>query len=112
MRQSSIDTLEKYKGTPSEQEAAAVVLAAAADHIYRRQDNGNPDNYRAIDLMDDIRADMMKTPGQLAYEEDVRRHPNYDDGSPRHGWEELPYSASTVEAIHWSWERNPTPRNW
>ena len=32
-----------------------------------------------------------KTRGQLAYEEDVRRRPNYQDGGPRRTWDSLPY---------------------
>ncbi len=39
-----------------------------------------------------------------AYEEDVRRHPTYHDGSPRPPWHRLDENAQ------WSWERNPTPR--
>jgi hypothetical protein len=46
----------------------------------------------------------MKTPGQLAYEEDVRREPKYDDGTPRITWAQL--GALKRE----SWERNPTVR--
>lgn len=30
-----------------------------------------------------------KTPGQIAYEKDVRRIPNYHDGTPRKTWGEL-----------------------
>ncbi len=44
------------------------------------------------------------TPGQLAYEADVRARPLYHDGTPRRTWHEL----GTVE--RWSWERNPTDR--
>lgn len=51
------------------------------------------------------------TPGQQAYEEDVRRQPNYHprvDGTvlPRVPWSELSAIAK------WSWEKNPTPREW
>lgn len=46
----------------------------------------------------------MKTPGQIAYEEDVRLTPTYLDGRPRRAWSQL------GEAERWSWERNPTPR--
>lgn len=46
----------------------------------------------------------MKTPGQIAYEEDVRRCPLYHDGTPRRSW------SSLCEVARWSWERNPTPR--
>ena len=54
---------------------------------------------------------MNKTPGQIAYEEDVRRKPNYHprvDGTvrPRRTWDEL--DAVTKR----SWEINPTPRSW
>ena len=39
------------------------------------------------------------TPGQAAYEEDVRRKPLYHDGTPRKRWDELD------EIIQWSWGR-------
>ena len=45
-----------------------------------------------------------KTPGQLAYEADVRACPAYHDGTPRSSWEGL------SDIARWSWERNPTPR--
>lgn len=49
----------------------------------------------------------MKTPGQVAYEEDVRRKPNYPGGpSRRVTWDQLDYSAKL------SWERDPTPREY
>ena len=44
--------------------------------------------------------------GKQAYEEDVRRMPTYHDGTPRRPWERLD------EVTQWSWNRNPTPRNW
>lgn len=44
------------------------------------------------------------TAGQRAYEEDVRREPNYPNGSPRVPWMQLEPLAQ------WSWERDPTPR--
>lgn len=47
---------------------------------------------------------MQKSAGQLAYEEDVRRDPFYDDGAPRRSWAEL------HPVARWSWEINPTPR--
>lgn len=47
---------------------------------------------------------QSKSPGQTAYEEDVRREPRYPDGAPRVGWSKLP------DIARWSWERNPTPR--
>jgi hypothetical protein len=46
----------------------------------------------------------MKTPGQLAYETELRARPRYDDGGQRKTWDQLP------EIAKWSWERNPTPR--
>ena len=51
------------------------------------------------------------TPGEQAYEEDVARQPRYwpcVDGTrlPRRPWAEL----GAIE--RWSWEKNPTPRNW
>lgn len=45
-----------------------------------------------------------KTPGQLAYEADVRALPRYPDGGARRSWDGLD------EIAHLSWERNPTPR--
>lgn len=45
------------------------------------------------------------TPRQ-AYEEDVRRSPLYNDGTPRRSWDELP------DHVRLSWERNPTPREY
>jgi len=47
-----------------------------------------------------------KTPGQLAYEEDVRRRPTYDTGTPRATWDMLP------APFHDTWHKNPTPRDW
>ena len=44
--------------------------------------------------------------GKEAYEEDVRRSPLYHDGSPRKVWDQL------SEAVQWSWNRNPTPREY
>lgn len=56
---------------------------------------------------------MQKTPGQLAYERDLKKIPNYPPdcgaafaGKPRPTWEEL------KEYARWSWERNPTDRHW
>ena len=46
----------------------------------------------------------QKSPGQLAYEEDVRRCPTYHDSSPRRPWHEIDAVAQ------WSWERDPRPR--
>lgn len=45
-----------------------------------------------------------KTPGQLAYEEDVRLCPTYHDGAPRRRWNEIPWYAQQ------SWEEHPVPR--
>ena len=46
------------------------------------------------------------TPGEFAYNEDVRRRPTYDKGAPRPTWAQLDYHAKV------SWERDPTPREW
>lgn len=46
------------------------------------------------------------TPGRIAYEEDVRRRPTYDNGNSRAAWNALPDYAK------WSWEKNATPREW
>jgi hypothetical protein len=46
----------------------------------------------------------IKTPGQLAYEADVRAKPFYDDGKTRPSWDRL------GEVAKLSWEQNPTPR--
>ena len=56
-------------------------------------------------IWDDARARAAKTPGQLAYEAELKAKPNYDTtGRPRPAWGEL--DALT----QWTWERNPTPR--
>ena len=47
---------------------------------------------------------LSKTPGQIAYEEDVRRCPEYHDGMKRPAWGKL-HDVSKM-----SWERDPTPR--
>jgi hypothetical protein len=54
---------------------------------------------------------MTKTPGQIAYETDCARKPFYHprvDGIliARRPWDQL----GAIE--RWSWERNPTPRQW
>jgi len=46
------------------------------------------------------------TPGELAYNEDVRRRPTYHTGERRPSWAQLATYAK------WSWERNPTPRDY
>lgn len=43
---------------------------------------------------------------QEAYEEDVRRRPNYHDGTPRRAYKDLP------ENVKDGWRKNPTPREW
>ena len=54
----SVEILEVNAGTRHEAEAVALVLMHAADYIYERGDNGNPDNYKAVDLLDGIREDL------------------------------------------------------
>jgi len=49
---------------------------------------------------------LNKTLGQIAYEEDCKRRPYYDVGIKRKAWDEL----GPIEK--WSWEKNPTPREW
>lgn len=46
------------------------------------------------------------TPGELAYNEDLRRQPLYHTGEPRLTWAQLDAWAKQ------SWERNPTPRDY
>ena len=46
------------------------------------------------------------TPGELAYNEDVRRQPTYHTGERRPAWTALETYAKQ------SWERDPTPRDW
>ncbi len=48
----------------------------------------------------------IPTPGQIAYQEDLKLQPLYHDGTPRLQWHEL---GSLVQN---SWERNPTPRTY
>jgi hypothetical protein len=50
--------------------------------------------------------EQTRSPGQIAYEEDVRRKPEYKKGWQRTAWKNL--DAEVRE----SWERNPTPRNY
>lgn len=47
-----------------------------------------------------------KSAGQLAYEAELRRRPNYDGGEPRPTWEQLGdgYAPGTREVIRQSWE--------
>ncbi len=65
-------------------------------------------------IQDDLQPEPVKTPGQLAYEEDCRRCPRHDDGSARPTWDGLSavYVETTAQAIRGTWERNPTPRQW
>ena len=49
---------------------------------------------------------ITKTPGQIAYDEDCARKPTYHTGEPRPSWESLD------KVTQWSWDRNPTPREW
>lgn len=42
------------------------------------------------------------TPGQQAYEADVKRRPRYHDGTPRKTWAQL------SDIAHDSWERVPS----
>lgn len=46
------------------------------------------------------------TAGQRAYEEDMRRKPNYWHGEPRKAWHQL------TDECQESWEQNPTPRTY
>jgi len=46
------------------------------------------------------------TPGHAAYLEDCARKPTYETGEPRRSWESL------EDWARWSWEREPTPRQW
>jgi hypothetical protein len=43
---------------------------------------------------------VVKTRGQIAYEEAVKKLPLYPDGTPRKQWSEL------SELARWSWERH------
>lgn len=49
-------------------------------------------------------AATTKSPGQLAYEQDVAAKPTYHDGGKRKTWAQL------GEAEKGTWEKNPTPR--
>ncbi len=42
--------------------------------------------------------------GREAYEEDVRRKPLYEDGTPRKRWDQL------TDLIQRTWEQSPEPR--
>ena len=39
-------------------EASVIILRRAADYIYNQQDNGNPPNYKAVDLLDRLRYEL------------------------------------------------------
>ena len=52
---------------------------------------------------------QAKSPGQIAYEADLARHPLYDDGSSRPSWDAL--ARIFPEALA-TWERNSTPREY
>jgi hypothetical protein len=54
----------------------------------------------------DAEMGLGKTPGQIAYEEDCRRHPRYHTGELRRTWDAL------SNVIQHSWERQPTPRDY
>lgn len=56
-----------------------------------------------LDLVD-MAKQPAKTPGQIAYEEDVRRKPTYQDGGKRPSWNQLD------DAKKATWEKNPTAR--
>ncbi|HEY0684708.1 MAG TPA: hypothetical protein VGD45_20395 [Steroidobacter sp.] len=47
---------------------------------------------------------MNKSPGQIAYEQELLVKPNYHDGTPRKAWDQLKDFAQI------SWEQDPTPR--
>ncbi|MGP1715574.1 MAG: hypothetical protein ACTS9Y_00210 [Methylophilus sp.] len=53
-----------------------------------------------------MQAEQTKTPGQQAYEKDVRIIPLYPDGQHRKTWGELD------DGIKRSWEINPKPRDY
>lgn len=46
---------------------------------------------------------MTKTPGQLAYEKDIRERRTYHDGTPRKTWDQL------TDIIRDTWERRHRP---
>lgn len=48
------------------------------------------------------RANVAKTPGELAYERDVQETPNYRNGQPRASWEDI------GDIARQSWELNPS----
>lgn len=53
---------------------------------------------------DETAGALIKSAGQLAYENDLMVTPQYPDGTPRRQWTQLD------DVTKWSWERNPTPR--
>ena len=83
---------------------------------YAIYENGDKDEYTGPPLGQARPKDRglearSMSPGQIAYEEDVRRKPHYhprEDGTvvPRLPWAQL----GAMEK--WSWEKNPTPRSW
>ena len=53
-----------------------------------------------------MRTEQTISPGQQAYEKDLRVIPLYPDGQKRKKWSELP------DGIKSSWENNPNPRDY
>jgi hypothetical protein len=55
----SVELLEKYAGTEHEREAVGVVLRRASDHLYNHITPDAPgDDFAAVDLLDDLRAEL------------------------------------------------------
>lgn len=52
-----------------------------------------------------------KTPGQIAYEADCKLKPYYHPRVDGTLIKRLPWQSLSAIA-RWSWERNPTPRDW
>lgn len=53
-----------------------------------------------------IAPDPSAERGRAAYEEDVRRCPNYHDGTPRKTWGQL------TDVEQYTWRANPTARDY
>ena len=71
------------------------------DKQYRNPRERREDNILRAAQVGRLEMIPVKSKGQIAYEADVLKTPNYPDGAPRKAWSDL----SNVE--QWSWDRPP-----
>jgi hypothetical protein len=60
-RESSVDWVQQYIGTPNKAEAVEQVLRAAADYLYAQFIAGDSSTALAVDLLDELRAGFTAT---------------------------------------------------